>query len=161
MSSLVSGTVAVADRNSDRDVRRGDTFIFRIQELKCPVGSIWVVPHRPNAETMRERVWAEIERAYASKQGVRGRVLNPINDGFAVGVAGIVAKLPLQQADPRKVQRVGVLQDFVITSVQARQRRLTLAHPGLERHEPLAEGALRTARLRRTTPGEGGFGPLR
>lgn len=161
MSSLVSGVVPVTERDSDQDVRRGDTYIFRIQELKCPIGSIWVVPHRPDADTMRERVWSEIERAAASKHGIRGRVLNPISDGFAVGVAGFVARLPLQQADPRKVQRVGALQDFVITSVQTRPRRITLAHPGLERTEPRGDSVIRQARLRATTPGEGGFGPLR
>ncbi len=49
---------------------------------------------------------------------VLGRILNPVTQGFAVGLGGLVAFMPLSQCLVRTAQRVGVLQSFLVAKVQ-------------------------------------------
>ncbi len=45
-------------------------------------------------------VMARLDRAHKGGTPVQGRVLNPVNAGFAVGVAGIVCFLPERHTVP-------------------------------------------------------------
>jgi hypothetical protein len=125
---------ARSSRHSRTDVRPGDRLLFRIQELKCPLGSIWLEPHRRPPAKRRDMIWDELATiVQGSQKTVPGRILNRIPDGYAVGIAGYVGKLPLASADPASCQ-LGKLQMFVLTSVSSRHeyagRTFTVAHPG-------------------------------
>ena len=135
MRNAVSHEVSLAARAGERDVRPGDRFIFRIQALKCPLGGIWLQPVRYDADALRAEVWEEIKAANRNNQVIRGRILNRVSGGFAVGVAGHVGRLDMSKADPQKVKKLGVLQEFVITHLMetpSGKTFLDLAHEGHE-----------------------------
>ena len=50
-------------------------------------------------------VWREIKEHHRKGTHVKGRVLNPVNGGYAVGIAGLVCFLPIGAASVRGVQR--------------------------------------------------------
>ena len=134
MRDIVSSTAAIAGRAHQRDIRAGDRFVFRIQALKCPLGGIWLQPQRHDRSALREAVWQEIEEAFHEGRVVRGRILNRTPGGFAVGLAGIVGRLDISKSDPQQVQRLGVLQNFVILRIDTHPGRvqIDLAHDGFE-----------------------------
>lgn len=84
----------VEPREHAHDIRVGDRFIFRIQELKCPLGSVWLEPQNRSRSDMQAAVWEELKRHHTTGEPVGGRILNDINGGLAVGIAGVVALLP-------------------------------------------------------------------
>ena len=131
VSEVVGSHEPVRSRSSTSDVRPGDQFVFRIQEPKSPLGSIWLEPHRPAAVRLRDRVMHEIKRAFDNNRLIRGRILNATYAGHAVGIAGFVADLPLDRSNPRLVRKLGALQDFVIMSI-AKNNVIQVAHPGYE-----------------------------
>ena len=47
-----------------------------------------------------------------------GRILNSVSRGYAVGLGGIVAFLPMSQCLVRTAQRIGVLQPFRVSQVK-------------------------------------------
>jgi hypothetical protein len=152
IGAVVSSVEPLEDRETDSDVRRGDTFIFRIQEDKCPVGGVWIVPDHPH-ESIQERAWNEIVESFTQGRIIRGRVLNTLPSGFAVGIAGYVGLMPIYASDPRKVRRLGTLQEFVLTRV-LQDETFFVAHVGMEgRPAPSQQSNQRAGRyLRMSTP---------
>lgn len=63
---------------------------------------------------------------------MQGRILNPTSGGYAVGIAGYVAFLERRQATLQQTQRIGVLQDFYIHSMDRRRKRIALSN--MHRH---------------------------
>jgi ribosomal protein S1 len=59
---------------------------------------------------------------------LQGRVLNATARGYAVGVAGYVALLQRSQGQVQLTQRIGVLQDFYIHSMDSRRRQINLSN---------------------------------
>ena len=57
---------------------------------------------------------------------VMGRVLNPVNGGYSVGLAGIVAFCPISQLDFLTVTKIGVLQPFHVVSMNEAKRNVVL-----------------------------------
>lgn len=54
----------------------------------------------------------------AAGEAVQGRVLNEINGGYAVGVAGHVAFCPFSLMSPVTAKRMGVLQPFLVQAMK-------------------------------------------
>jgi ribosomal protein S1 len=135
VDEIVDSKHSVKDRVSHMDVREGDRFLFRIQDARCPLGGIWLEPLRSQKSRLLDRVWQEIEHCYKTNTLVRGRVLNRMHLGHAVGVAGHVGVLRLGKSDPRRVKKLGALQEFVIISIDPHERTMELAHEGFERRE--------------------------
>jgi ribosomal protein S1 len=113
------------------DIRLGDRFVFRIQELKSPLGGIWLEPERTTRAAMKDAVWAELLKHYASQQPVGGRILNDSFKGFAVGIAGVVGLLQwstIQEdaIDPKLCRKLGTLQPFLITKIDRKMNELVV-----------------------------------
>lgn len=127
----------VEPRQHAHDIRVGDRFIFRIQELKCPLGSVWLEPQRRSTTDMQAAVWEELKRHHASGEAVGGRILNDAIGGLAVGIAGVVALLPWdavrQHSAGRELcKKLGALQPFIVTSLNAKYRECFLRFPATE-----------------------------
>jgi len=95
-----------------------------VQYLYAYDGSITVEPLDTPSLSTTEAVWRELQQAFQQDRPVPGRILNPVNKGFAVGIAGIVAFLPESFTTPRRVGQVGVLQWFKIVSLDMESNNL-------------------------------------
>src|SRR5215216_4734880 len=101
------GIIAVSeflDENGDVTVQAGDTVDVLLERTEDREGHI--VLSREKAEKMK--IWDEVEKAYAEKKVVIGRVIERIKGGLAVDI-GVRAFLPGSQIDVRPVRNLDAL----------------------------------------------------
>ncbi|MEW5299339.1 MAG: hypothetical protein WDW36_002365 [Sanguina aurantia] len=115
-----------ADRLGLRDVRVGDVVKVRVDEVFTPYGDMQLEATRPDPEMRRRLIWRELTRLMQAGKAVEGRVLNDCPGGFAVGVAGFVALLPYSRTRSEAAQKIGVLQPFLIMSLDEQRSRIVL-----------------------------------
>jgi len=70
-------------------------------------------------------VWSELYLSWQKKQRVYGRILNTVNGGFSVGVAGYIAFLPKSRLYNRSYQ-VGRLIPFQILNINLQTKNIVL-----------------------------------
>lgn len=81
-------------------------------------------------EQRNAATWNEMKSAYERNINVMGRVLNNVNGGYAVGLAGHVAFLPKTRANKSKL-RAGKLLPFQILRFNDLTRNMVVAMPGV------------------------------
>lgn len=113
-------------RTSPDDFRLGDVLQFIIEELETPYGDMQLAVERPVEKDKVAGVWAMVKEAMRTNQPVMGRVLNAVNGGYSVGVAGIVAFCPFSQMSFLTASKVGMLQPFQVTSMNEAKRNIVL-----------------------------------
>ena len=72
-------------------------------------------------------IWEELAESFAAQSPVKGRFLNSIYGGYAIGVAGIVGLLPEQNCNKKSFKQIGSLQDFYIQELDFNTRTLILS----------------------------------
>ncbi len=82
---------------------------------------------RPSDKDRLKLIWEELADSFATQQPVKGRFLNSIYGGYAIGIAGIVGLLPEQNCNKRSFKRIGSLQDFYIKQLDFNTRTLILS----------------------------------
>ncbi len=92
------------DENGQVTVRPGDLVDVLLERTEDRDG--YVVLSREKAEKMK--IWDEVEKAYAEKKVVIGRVIERIKGGLAVDI-GVRAFLPGSQIDVRPVRNLDAL----------------------------------------------------
>src|ERR687892_157475 len=92
------------DENGNITVQQGDTVDVLLERTEDREGHI--VLSREKAEKMK--IWDEVEKAYAEKKVVIGRVIERIKGGLAVDI-GVRAFLPGSQIDVRPVRNLDAL----------------------------------------------------
>src|SRR5881394_1244250 len=92
------------DENGQITVQPGDTVDVLLERTEDREGHI--VLSREKAEKMK--IWDEVEKAYAEKKVVIGRVIERIKGGLAVDI-GVRAFLPGSQIDVRPVRNLDAL----------------------------------------------------
>ncbi len=92
------------DENGEPMVRAGDTVDVLLERTEDRDGHI--VLSREKAEKMK--IWDEVEKAYADRKVVIGRVIERIKGGLAVDI-GVRAFLPGSQIDVRPVRNLDSL----------------------------------------------------
>lgn len=113
-------------RTSPEDFRVGDVLQFNVEELETPYGDMQLAVERPIEKDKVAGVWEMVKEAMHSNQPVMGRVLNGVNGGYSVGVAGIVAFCPFSQMSFLTASKVGMLQPFLVTSMNEAKRNIVL-----------------------------------
>src|SRR6266568_1841667 len=101
------GIIAVdefLDENGEMTVQPGDIVDVLLERTEDREG--YVVLSREKAEKMK--IWDEVEKAYAEKKVVIGRVIERIKGGLAVDI-GVRAFLPGSQIDVRPVRNLDAL----------------------------------------------------
>ena len=90
----VRGSVTYKISELDAAPRVGDVVEARITWMNNPTGTLDLEVSGLARRKSRERGWRE--RATAREEGktVRGRILNPVNGGYAIGIAGLIAFCP-------------------------------------------------------------------
>src|SRR3982750_31940 len=92
------------DETGQISVQAGDTVDVLLERTEDREG--YVVLSREKAEKMK--IWDEVEKAYAERKGVVGRVIERIKGGLAVDI-GVRAFLPGSQIDVRPVRNLDAL----------------------------------------------------
>src|SRR5712672_2589574 len=92
------------DERGEVTVQPGDTVDVLLERTEDREG--YVVLSREKAEKMK--IWDEVEKAYAEKKVVIGRVIERIKGGLAVDI-GVRAFLPGSQIDVRPVRNLDAL----------------------------------------------------
>ncbi|CAL8463347.1 g2881 [Coccomyxa elongata] len=113
-------------RTSPEDFRVGDVLQFVVEELETPYGDMQLAVERRIENDKVAGVWEMVKEAMRSNQPVMGRVLNGVNGGYSVGVAGIVAFCPFSQMSFLTASKVGMLQPFLVTSMNEAKRNIVL-----------------------------------
>mmetsp|Transcript_29944 Transcript_29944/g.41462 ORF Transcript_29944/g.41462 Transcript_29944/m.41462 type:complete len:226 (-) Transcript_29944:219-896(-) len=108
----------------------GSTRRLLIEGLSNPIGEMELSMSRLQEEERISSVWAEFQSAFEQQQPIMGRVLNSVNRGYSVGVAGHVAYLPTSKAQVHQL-KPGKLQPFVVLGVNFKERNLVVSHPAL------------------------------
>lgn len=80
----------------------------------------------PKGEEKYQAVLDEVQRAYNKKQPVMGRILNTLNGGYAIGIAGVVGFCPFKLCTLQTASRVGLLQPFLVNSFRQEPFNLIL-----------------------------------
>lgn len=104
----------------------GDELELLVQHVETPFGEAELLPHKVGEEARLVHVWRELERIKERNGTVSGRVLNPVNGGFAVGVAGYVAFLPHTRV-PRNGCQVGRLVPFRIVGMNEENKNIVVS----------------------------------
>jgi len=92
------------DENGEVTVQQGDIVDVLLERTEDREG--YVVLSREKAEKMK--IWDEVEKAYAERKVVIGRVIERIKGGLAVDI-GVRAFLPGSQIDVRPVRNLDAL----------------------------------------------------
>jgi small subunit ribosomal protein S1 len=103
-SEGIIGVEEFLDERGEVTVQAGDTVDVLLERTEDRDG--YVVLSREKAEKMK--IWDEVEKAYAEKKVVIGRVIERIKGGLAVDI-GVRAFLPGSQIDVRPVRNLDAL----------------------------------------------------
>ena len=110
----------------------GDKLKLYVRYLQNPMGEMEV----SNADRVRversEGSWREIKDHYRNGTHIKGRILNAVNGGYAVGIAGLVAFLPNQCVRPYRgdsVPPAGELLPFKILGLTEDIKNVILVGP--------------------------------
>src|SRR5512137_270162 len=105
-SEGIIGVQEFLDENGQVTVQPGDIVDVLLERTEDRDG--YVVLSREKAEKMK--IWDEIEKAYADRKVVIGRVIERIKGGLAVDI-GVRAFLPGSQVDVRPVRNLDALKN--------------------------------------------------
>src|SRR6188474_2730594 len=108
------------DETGQISVQPGDTVDVLLERTEDREG--YVVLSREKAEKMK--IWDEVEKAYAERKVVIGRVIERIKGGLAVDI-GVRAFLPGSQIDVRPVRNLDALkgQDLRMRVIKVNKKR--------------------------------------
>lgn len=105
----IRGPTTFKTAEFDGPVAVGDVVEARVTWMNNPTGQLDLEVRGLDARKSRERVWRELTRARDGGKTVRGRILNAVNGGYAVGIAGLIAFLPARayrgRSPPTSVER--------------------------------------------------------
>ena len=90
----IRGAVTYKLSELDDAPRVGDVVEARVTWMNNPAGALDLEVRGLARRRSLERVWRELVRARDAGATVRGRILNAVNGGYAVGIAGMIAFLP-------------------------------------------------------------------
>lgn len=91
------------------NVAVGDVVEARVTWMNNPLRELDLEVKGLAASKKKERAWRELLEARDSGKSVKGRILNAVNGGYAVGIAGLIAFLPSRayrgKGEPRTAER--------------------------------------------------------
>ena len=117
MNHVVEST-AELERTGPEDLRIGDVIHFTLETLQTPFGEPALLLNNPKLDKGVDMVLEELAVACGSGTPVKGRMLNPLPQGFAIGFAGVVAFCPARYVPFHMSRQVATLSDYKILSMR-------------------------------------------
>jgi hypothetical protein len=109
------------------EVRPGDVLQVYLEHEETPEGDMLVSGQQAAVRRRVRAVWRELQDRLQDGKPVKGRVLNTLSGGYAVGVAGLVCFLPNSATTRATARRIGELQDFKVAAMNAARNNVVLA----------------------------------
>jgi ribosomal protein S1 len=109
------------------EVRPGDVVQVYLEHEETPEGDMMVSGQQAAVKRRVKAVWKELAERQAAGKTVRGRVLNSVAGGYAVGVAGLVCFLPGSNCSRATGGRIGDLQEFRVVGMTRERNNVVLA----------------------------------
>ncbi|KAL4855023.1 30S ribosomal protein S1 [Chlorella vulgaris] len=128
---LVGTTVETSLPRGPGELREGDVVQVFLESVGTLEGDFLVSGVQAATVRRMAAVWNDLEQRLEQGELVKGRILNSVYRGYAVGVAGTVAFLPARQCSRPTSRRLGQLQKFRILEVERASARIVLADPNL------------------------------
>ena len=92
----------------------GDIVQVYLEHEETPEGDMLVSGQQAAVRRRVRAVWKELQDRMQDGRPVKGRVLNSLAGGYAVGVAGLVCFLPNRSTTKATSRRIGELQNFKV-----------------------------------------------
>lgn len=112
---------------SHGEVLPGDVVQVFLEHEETPEGDMLVSGQQAAVRRRSRAVWRELLDRLRDGQPVKGRVLNSLGGGFAVGIGGLVCFLPNSAATRATTRRIGELQEFRVTQMNIARNNVVLA----------------------------------
>lgn len=117
-------------RRTPYHLAKGDVVELQVIEPSSPFKSPWLeLPHR-DLRCLHPKVFEELKLAHETGKVIRGRVLNSVGGGYAVGIGGLVGFLPQSKmGSVSTIRALGGLKEFTIASISGNvwNHRIVLA----------------------------------
>jgi len=108
-----------------------------LEHEESPEGDMLVSGQQAAVRKRVRTVWKELQTCMKEGKTVKGRVLNSVSGGFAVGVGGLVCFVPLSGMSSSTARHIGELQDFRVVQMTLSRSNVVLEdnklHLGLTR----------------------------
>lgn len=128
LSSVVETTSGV-ERTGPNDIHVGDVLHVTLETTETPFGDPAVSIDMPKGPDRYEQTLEQLQHAYDNGEQIMGRILNSLNGGYAVGVAGLVAFCPFRMCTLQTASHLGILQPFIINSFRQDPFNMILQDP--------------------------------
>lgn len=116
--SQVVETTSTAVRTGPNDIQVGDVLHVSLETSETPFGDPAVTMDLPRGPDRALKAMKELQTAFETGQPVMGRLLNPLNGGYAVGIGGIVGFCPFRSCSLPTASRIGILQPFYVSGLR-------------------------------------------
>ncbi|KAL4422473.1 hypothetical protein ABPG75_008670 [Micractinium tetrahymenae] len=116
----------------------GDVVQVFLEDAGTPENDFFVSGVQAAVKRRLVAVWDELQERQEKGELVKGRILNAVWAGYAVGVAGIVAFLPASQCTRPTARRIGYSQKFKILEIDRARGSLVLQDPHLLAPQPVS-----------------------
>jgi len=108
------------------EILAGDTVQVYLEHEETPEGDMLVSGQQAAVKKRVRAVWKELQDRLQDGKPVKGRVLNSVAGGYSVGVAGLVCFLPNSLATRATTRKIGELQDFKVSQMNASRTNVVL-----------------------------------
>jgi small subunit ribosomal protein S1 len=108
------------------EIRVGDVVQVFLERKETPEGDMLVSGQQAAVQRRVRAVWKELQNRMHNDKKVKGRILNAVSGGFAVGVGGLVCFLPNSMATKATSRKVGELQYFRILQMNPARSNVVL-----------------------------------
>jgi ribosomal protein S1 len=104
----------------------GDVVQVYLEHAETPEGDMLVSGQQAAVKKRVSAVWHELEQAMRSGKPVKGRVLNSITGGYAVGVGGLVCFVANACITPGVARRIGELREYRVVKMVPERNNVVL-----------------------------------
>lgn len=108
------------------EVRVGDTVQVYLEHEETPEGDMLVSGQQAAVRRRVRAVWRELQERLHDGKPIKGRILNAVAGGYAVGIAGLVCFLPNSMVTRGTARRIGELQQFKVAQMTASRNNVVL-----------------------------------
>ena len=115
------------ERQSVDDIRPGDLLQLQVESEYTPYGDMQLQAVERDPEQHKQQIWQALKELRERDQPVHGRLLNSCSGGYAVGIAGFVAFLPLVRATLETSYKIGMLEPFYLQTLDDSRFRITVS----------------------------------
>lgn len=134
LGTTIEARAGEAWRGSN-EVHVGDVIKVFLEQKETPEGDALVISSQAAVRRRLQAVWHELDFRRRNNLPVKGRVLNQLRNGYAVGIAGLVAFLPSTQCRPTVANKIGELQELKVLQMTASSRNIIVRDAGMRSGE--------------------------